>query len=158
VAPGDSIGEHFHALAELRTAGLIRHLGISNVTPQQLTEAQAIAPVVCVQNPYGLDRRSADAQLLLGLCGRHGIAFVPFYAIAGEAGDSGGTVATGGDAVLAVARAHGATTAQVRLARMLHQGQHVLVIPGTGGPDHVAENVAAGALRLPDGQIALLDG
>ncbi|WP_031112776.1 aldo/keto reductase, partial [Streptomyces sp. NRRL S-146] len=76
----DSIAEHFGALAELREAGLIRHLGISNVTPRHLAEAQAIAPVVCVQNRYALDRPDPDSDELLRVCGEQGIAFVPFYA------------------------------------------------------------------------------
>jgi aryl-alcohol dehydrogenase-like predicted oxidoreductase len=143
----DSIAEHFGALAELREAGLIRHLGISAVEPRHLAEAQAIAPVVCVQNRYALDRPDPEADELLRLCGEQGIAFVPFYAVAGELGEQGATAAHD-DAVLAVARAHGASPAQVRIAWTLHQGPHVLAIPGTGNPDHLAENVAAGALRL----------
>ena len=81
-AKGASIAEHFAALAALRAAGLIRHLGISGISAQQLTEARAIAPVVCVQNRYGLEASAAD-HTLLDLCGTQGIAFVPFFAIAG---------------------------------------------------------------------------
>jgi aryl-alcohol dehydrogenase-like predicted oxidoreductase len=149
-----SIGEHFAALAELRDAGLIRHLGISNVTSEQLTEAGAIAPVVCVQNPYGIGAASED-RALLQLCGELGIAFVPFFAIAGPGREAG---AAGGDSeeVCAVARAHGVSPAQVRLAWTLQQGPHVLAIPGTGDPDHLAQNVAAGALRLSKEEMARL--
>ncbi|GGP32502.1 oxidoreductase [Streptomyces melanogenes] len=155
--PG-SLAEHFGALAELRDAGLIRHLGLSNITPEHLAEAQAIAPVVCVQNRYGLDSRRTGSDEVLRLCGEQGIAFVPFFAIAGEgreggAGQGGGTES---DAVLAVARAHGVTSAQVRLAWTLQQGEHVLAIPGTGNPDHLVENVDAGALRLTDEEMELL--
>ncbi|GAA0596868.1 oxidoreductase [Streptomyces crystallinus] len=155
--PG-SLAEHFGALAELRQAGLIRHLGLSNIDPEHLAEAQAIAPVVCVQNRYGLDSRRTGSDEVLRLCGEQGIAFVPFFAIAGEGRESGAaqTGATDGDAVLAVARAHGVTSAQVRLAWTLAQGEHVLAIPGTGNPDHLVENVAAGALRLTDEEMALL--
>ncbi|MFF6954253.1 oxidoreductase [Streptomyces iakyrus] len=152
----DSIAEHFGALAELREAGLIRHLGISNVTPGHLTEAQAIAPVVCVQNRYALDRPDPDSDELLRLCGEQGIAFVPFYAVAGEAAERGATTAHDED-VRAVARAHGASPAQIRIAWTLHQGPHVLAIPGTGNPDHLAENVAAGAIRLTDEELTRLD-
>ncbi|GAA2237940.1 aldo/keto reductase [Streptomyces nogalater] len=151
----DSIAEHFGALAELRTAGLIRHLGISAVEPRHLAEALRIAPVVSVQNRYSLDRTDPVGDELLRLCGEHGIAFVPFYAVAGEAGEHGATAAHD-DAVLSVARAHGVTPAQVRIAWTLHQGSHVLAIPGTGDPAHLAENVAAGALRLTDGELARL--
>lgn len=152
----DSIAEHFGALAELRAAGLIRHLGISAVEPRHLAEAQAIAPVVSVQNRYALDRPDPEADELLRLCGEQGIAFVPFYAVAGDAGERGATAAHD-DEVQAVARAHGASPAQVRIAWTLHRGPHVLAIPGTGNPGHLSENVAAGALRLTDEEAARLD-
>ncbi|KUO15085.1 aldo/keto reductase [Streptomyces dysideae] len=143
----DSIAEHFGVLAELREAGLIRHLGISDVTPRHLAEAQAIAPVISVQNRYALDRHDADTDELLRLCGEQGIAFVPFYAVAGEAGAEGATTAHD-EEVLALAREHDASPAQIRIAWTLGQGPHVLAIPGTGNPDHLVENVAAGAIRL----------
>ncbi|MFF4899653.1 oxidoreductase [Streptomyces sp. NPDC001068] len=152
----DSIAEHFGALAELRQAGLVRHLGVSDVTSRHLDEALAIAPVVCVQNRWGLDMRDAATDELVRLCGDRGIAFVPFFAVAGEAG-AGGATEDHDDAVLAVARAHDASPAQVRLAWTLHQGRHVLAIPGTGNPDHLAENVAAGALRFTEQELDLLD-
>lgn len=148
----DSVAEHFGALAELREAGLIRHLGISNVTPRHLAEARAIAPVVCVQNRYALDRPDPDSDELLRVCGEQDIAFVPFYAVAGEAAEQGATTAHDED-VRAVARAHGASPAQIRIAWTLHQGPHVLAIPGTGNPDHLTENVAAGAIRLTDEEL-----
>ncbi|MFG2111770.1 oxidoreductase [Streptomyces sp. NPDC048718] len=149
-----SVSEHFGALAELRDAGLVRHLGLSNARPQHLDEARAIAPVVCVQNRYGLDAR--DDGELLRTCGELGIAFVPFFSIAG-AGREAGTAADEHDAVLAVARARGASPAQVRLAWTLHQGPHVLAIPGTGNPDHLVDNLAAGELRLTDAEIDSLN-
>ncbi|HCA87009.1 MAG TPA: aldo/keto reductase [Streptomyces sp.] len=152
----DSIAEHFGALAELREAGLIRHLGISNVAPEHLAEARAIAPVVCVQNRYGLDHRLADVNGLLDSCGEQGIAFVPFFAIAGD-GREAGAGGTSDAEVLAVARAHGATPAQVRLAWTLQRGPHVLAIPGTSDPVHLSENVAAGALRLSQDELSRLD-
>lgn len=153
----DSIAERFGALAELRDAGLIRHLGLSNVRPEHLAEAQAIAPVVCVQNLYGLGVRPGQDAFLRS-CGEQGVAFVPFFAIAGagrEAGASG--AAADGDEVLDIARAHGASAAQVRLAWTLHRGPHVLAIPGTGNQDHLVENIAAGALRLSEDELARLD-
>ncbi len=152
----DSIAEHFGALAELREAGLVRHLGISSVEPRHLAEAQAIAPVASVQNRYALDRPDPQTDELLRRCGEQGIAFVPFYAVAGDTGERGATTAHD-DEVLAVARAHGASPAQVRIAWTLHQGPHVLAIPGTGNPDHLAENVAAGALRLTADELARLN-
>ncbi|CAM5717713.1 Aldo/keto reductase OS=Streptomyces canus OX=58343 GN=AQI96_31900 PE=4 SV=1 [Streptomyces canus] len=152
----DSIAEHFGALAELRDKGLIRHLGISDVEPRHLAEAQAIAPVVSVQNRFGLDSRNRLTDEMVRICGEQGIAFVPFFAIAGDAGAEGATTAHD-EAVLAVARAHDATPAQVRLAWTLAQGPHVLAIPGTGNPDHLAENIAAGALRLADDELDILN-
>jgi pyridoxine 4-dehydrogenase len=151
-----SISEHFGALAELRDAGLIRHLGISGVEPAHLAEAQAIAPVVCVQNAYSVTDRRADSHALLQACGQRGIAFVPFFAIAG-AGRHGGPPAAEPEPLNDVARAHGATVAQIRLAWTLHQGTHVLAIPGTGNPDHLLENVSAAAIRLSGAELASLE-
>ncbi|WP_055527707.1 aldo/keto reductase [Streptomyces graminilatus] len=151
----DSIAEHFGALAELRAAGLIRHLGISGVEPRHLAEARAIAPVVCVQNRYALDRPDPEGDELLRLCGESGIAFVPFFAVAGG-GEERGAADSHDEAVLDVARAHGASPAQIRLAWSLHQGAHVLAIPGTGNPDHVVDNVAAGGLRLTEDELTRL--
>jgi aryl-alcohol dehydrogenase-like predicted oxidoreductase len=152
----DSIAEHFGALAELRAAGLVRHLGLSNVRPCHVAEAGKIAPVVCVQNAYGLDWRRSDESGLVDLCGEQGIAFVPFFAISGLRREA--AAARDRDARLhTVARAHGATPAQIRLAWTLHRGPHILAIPGTTDPAHLAENIAAGALRLTEEELALLD-
>ncbi|KJK59207.1 oxidoreductase [Saccharothrix sp. ST-888] len=151
----DSIADHFGALADLRDAGLIRHLGISSVRPEHLAEAQAIAPVVCVQNYYGLDRRASDADGLVDGCGEQGIAFVPYFAISGNRLEAS-AADTHDDEVLAIARAHGATPAQVRLAWTLHRGPHVLAIPGTSNPDHLVENITAGELRLSPDELARL--
>jgi pyridoxine 4-dehydrogenase len=153
-ASHDSIAEHFGALAELRQAGLIRHLGVSDVTVAQLDEARAIAPVVCVQNRYSLSDRAHDP--VLRACTERGIAFVPFFAVAGMRRSAGGAAPESPE-VLEVARRHGATAAQVRLAWTLHQAPNVLAIPGTGHPAHLEENVAAASLRLDDGDLALLD-
>jgi pyridoxine 4-dehydrogenase len=149
------VGAHFAALAALRDAGLVRFLGLSNVTVAQVDEARAIAPVAAVQNRYGIDSRRPEADEVLRACGERGIAFVPFFAIAGQ-GREAGKPAAERDAVLAVARAHQATPAQVRLAWTLAQGPHVLAIPGTSSPAHLDENVAAGALRLSGADLALL--
>jgi aryl-alcohol dehydrogenase-like predicted oxidoreductase len=155
IVGSDSIAERFGALAELRNAGLIRHLGLSNIRPHHLAEAQTIAPVVCVQNQYGIGARPEQEEFLRR-CGEQGIAFVPFYAIAG-AGREAGANGTDSDEVLAIARARGVSPAQVRLAWTLHRGPHVLAIPGTGNPDHLTQNVAAGALRLTPDELTVLD-
>ncbi|WP_326945872.1 oxidoreductase [Amycolatopsis sp. NBC_01307] len=143
-----SLADGFGALADLREKGLIRELGISNVGPEHLTEALAIAPVVCVQNQYGLTARREDDEIVR-LCADHGVAFVPFFAVA-----SG----TGEDARVAeVAKRHDATPAQIRLAWTLHQGPHVLAIPGTGDLAHLEQNVAAAALELTDDDLKTLE-
>ncbi|WP_020497473.1 oxidoreductase [Sciscionella marina] len=147
--PG-SVAEHFGALAELREAGLIRELGISNIGTEQLREAMAIAPVVCVQNRYSLTDRADDA--VLALCAEHGIAFVPFFAV------TTGAEAPGEAELASVAQAHEASPAQVRLAWTLHRGPHVLAIPGTGDPAHLEQNITAGTLVLSEAELALLDG
>ncbi|MFI2455478.1 aldo/keto reductase [Streptomyces sp. NPDC019539] len=149
-----SIAEHFGALAELREAGLVRHLGVSNVTPGQLAEARAIAPVVCVQNACAIGVPGVEQEFIRA-CGEQGIAYVPFFAIAGR-GREAGVTGDEHDPVLTVARTHGATPAQVRVAWTLGLGPHVLAIPGTGDPAHLEENVAAGALRLTGEDMALL--
>lgn len=152
-----SIAERFGVLAELRAAGLIRNLGISNVSAEHLTEALAIAPVVSVQNQYGLTVRRED-DALIELCAEHGVAFVPFFAIASGAEQSGAEQGgTQQQAVTDIALAHGVTPAQVRLAWTLHRGPNVLAIPGTGNPAHLAENVAAAALRLSPAELSQLD-
>jgi len=148
------VTEHFGALAELRDAGLVRHLGISNVDRQQLAQAQGVAPVVCVQNRYSLDERSSDD--VLRICGEQGIAFVPFFAIAGAKRHIGASDTDSGP-LISVARAHSAATAQIRLAWTLHRGAHVLAIPGTGDLEHLIDNVAAGAICLSQTELGLLE-
>jgi pyridoxine 4-dehydrogenase len=149
-----SCAEEFAALAALREQGLIRHLGLSAATLAHVDEAQSIAPVVCVQNSYGLDYRRGHDDLVR-ICGERGIAFVPFFTLAGDARENGAGAETN-TAVQAVAAAHGATAEQVRLAWALHQGPHVLVIPGTGSVTHLEANVAAAGLRLTPAQLATL--
>ncbi|MEU4369404.1 oxidoreductase [Micromonospora chersina] len=151
----ESLAEHFGVLAELREAGLIRHLGVSAVTSHQVAEARTIAPVVCVQNSWSLGyRRSNDA--LVRDCAAHGTAFVPFFSLATSGREAGASGAEH-DEVRAVARAHGVTPAQVRLAWTLHRSPNVLAIPGTGNPAHLEQNVAAGALRLTGDDRSRLD-
>jgi len=150
-----SITEHFGALAELRDAGLIRHLGLSDVTAEHLDEVLAIAPVVCVQNRYNINDRTHDP--VLRACSERGIAFVPFFTVAGDRRQAGGA-GMEFPGLREVACRHRATSAQVRLAWALHQAPNVMVIPGTGSPVHLEENVAAGALHLSSEDLAALDG
>ena len=145
--------DHLGALTELRDAGLLRHVGVSNVSLDQLAEARSVTDIVCVQNRYGLTDRECEDVVLA--CGEHGIAFTPYFAIAG-AGRESGRAAAEPEALSAVADARGVTTAQVRLSWSLHQGEHVLAIPGTGDPAHLRENVAAAGLVLTSEELSLL--
>jgi aryl-alcohol dehydrogenase-like predicted oxidoreductase len=139
----ESVAEHFAALAELRQAGLIRHLGLSNVRLHHLKQAQAIAPVVAVQNRYGVDFGRVNDEILT-VCGAQSIAFVPFFALAGTGREIGGVAENG--AVNDFARTHGVSPAQVRIAWTLSRGPHVLAIPGTSRFEHLIENLGAGDL------------
>lgn len=145
--PG-SVAEQFGALAELRAQGLIRHLGLSTVNAGQLAEAQAIAPVVCVQNFYNVARREDDA--LVDLTARQGIAFVPYFPL-------GGFQPLQSDALGAVAARLGASPQAVALAWLLRRSPNILVIPGTSSVAHLRENVASAALTLDDATLAELN-
>jgi pyridoxine 4-dehydrogenase len=143
-----SIAEPFGALAELREQGLIRHLGLSTVDADQLAEAQAIAPVVCVQNFYNLARREDD--FLVELTARQGIGYVPYFPLGGFTPLQSGTLGS-------VAARLGAPTQAVALAWLLHRSPNLLVIPGTSSVAHLRENVAAASLTLDAATVAELD-
>ena len=145
--PG-SIAEQFGALAELRGQGLIRNLGLSTVNADQLAEAQAIAPVVCVQNFYNVARREDDA--LVDLTARQGIAFVPYFPL-------GGFRRLQSDALGSVAARLGASQQAVALAWLLRRSPNILVIPGTSSVAHLRENVAAGSLKVDAETLGQLD-
>lgn len=145
--PG-SIAEQFAALAELRDQGLIRHLGVSTVSAEQLAEAQSIAPVACVQNLYNIARREDDG--LVELTARQGIAFVPYFPL-------GGFLKLQSEALHAVAGRLGTTPMGVALAWLLHRSPNILLIPGTSSVAHLLENVAAAGTSLPGDAIAELD-
>jgi pyridoxine 4-dehydrogenase len=148
-APSEgSIAEQFTALAELQRRGLIRRLGLSNVTGAQVEEAHAIAPVVCVQNQFNLAHRDDDA-LVDDLAGQ-GIAYVPFFPLGGFSPLQSATLSN-------VAARLGATPMQVALAWLLSRSPNILLIPGTSSPDHLRENLASAELKLPDAMLAELD-
>ena len=138
----------------MRDEGLFEGIGLSNVTLEQLDQAVERTDIICVQNPMNIVDRSSEP--VLWACARHGIAFVPFFAVAG-AFPGQDQPETGRAELASVAKAHGATAAQVRLAWSLGRGGHVLAIPGTGSPAHLEQNVAAAALELTDDEQALLD-
>ncbi|ATO14104.1 oxidoreductase [Micromonospora sp. WMMA2032] len=145
--PG-SIAEQFGALVELRDQGLIRHLGLSTVTAEQLAEAQSIAPVVCVQNFYNLAHRGDDE--VVDSTARQGIAYVPYFPL-------GGFSPLQSDVLDRVAKRLGSTPMAVALAWLLHRSPNILLIPGTSSVAHLRENVAGAALDLPADALAELD-
>ncbi|MFD4629055.1 aldo/keto reductase [Streptomyces sp. NPDC058284] len=140
-------GDRFATLAALRDEGLIRHLGVSSATPEQLAEAQEIAPVAAVQNRFSPLTREHDE--LVGLCERRDIAYVPYFPF-------GGVGAPDLQVLRRVADRHGVTPAQISLAWLLGISPAMLVIPGTSAPDHLEENVAAAGLRLGAADLAEL--
>jgi pyridoxine 4-dehydrogenase len=145
--PG-SIAEQFEALAELQQQGLIRHLGLSTVSADQLAQAQSIAPVVCIQNLYNIARRHDDA--LVDLTAGQGIAFVPYFPL-------GGFSPLQDEELHTVARQLGATPMSVALAWLLQRSPNMLLIPGTSSVAHLRENIAGAGLELPAHALAELD-
>lgn len=145
--PG-SLAEQFGALADLQREGLIRHLGLSTVSAEQLAEAQSIAPVVTVQNFYNIANRQDDA--LVDQTAREGIAYVPYFPLGGFTPLQSGELAS-------VAERLGATPLAVALAWLLHRSPNILLIPGTSSVAHLRDNIAGAGLRLPEDAIAELD-
>ena len=143
-----SLAEPLTTLAALKEQGLIRHLGLSNVTPTQVAEAHTITEVVCVQNLYNLAQRDDDA--FVDDLAQQGIAYVPFFPLGGFTPLQSATLSE-------VAARLGATPMQVALAWLLQRSPNILVIPGTSSLAHLRENVAAAALTLPEEAVARLD-
>ncbi len=141
--------EPLAVLAELREQGLIRHIGLSNVTQQQVADARRIVPIACVQNHYNLVHRHDDA--LIDTLATDGIAYVPFFPLGGFTPLDSATLS-------AVAQRLDATPMQVAIAWLLQRAPNILVISGTSSVAHLHENLAAGALVLPQDVVAELDG
>jgi pyridoxine 4-dehydrogenase len=135
-------------LAELQQKGLVRHIGLSNVTPAQVAEARQIVRIVCVQNQHNLAHRSDDA--LIGDLAGDGIAYVPFFPLGGFTPLQSATLSD-------VAAHLGATPMQVALAWLLHRSPNILVIPGTSSIEHLRENLQAAKLQIPPQAVAELD-
>lgn len=144
-----SIEAPLTALAELQRKGLVRHIGLSNVTPAQVAEGRRIAGIVCVQNHYNLIHRDDDA--LIDPLARDGIAYVPFFPL-------GGFTPLQSSTLSGIAERLGATPMQVALAWLLQRASNILLIPGTSSVAHLRENLAAAELELPASAIAELDG
>lgn len=146
--PG-SLAESFEALAELQRRGVIRHLGVSNATAEQIAEARTIAPVVSVQNLYNLAYRQDD-ELIEHLAAEH-IAYIPYFPLGGFSPLQSETLST-------VAKRLGATTMSVALAWLLQRSPNILLIPGTSSVAHLRENVVGAGLALGAADLAELDG
>lgn len=142
-----SIEAPLSVLADLRRQGLVRHIGLSNVTSAQVAEGRGIAEIVCVQNQYNLAHRGDDA--LIDDLAAAGIAYVPFFPL-------GGFSPLQSDALTDVAKRLGATPMQVALAWLLRRSPNILLIPGTSSVGHLRENLAAAALQVPDEAMASL--
>jgi aryl-alcohol dehydrogenase-like predicted oxidoreductase len=143
-----SIEEPLAVLAELKHQGLIAHIGLSNVTPGQLAEAQKITEIVCIQNFYNVAHRNDDA--FIDDLAQQGIAYVPFFPL-------GGFTPIQSSGVDRIAAAMQATPMQVALAWLLQRSPNVLLIPGTSSSQHLRENLDAAALALPSNAIAELN-
>lgn len=143
-----SIEAPLTALAELQRQGLVRHIGLSNVTPKQLAQGRGIAEIVCVQNQYNLAHRHDDA--LIDDLAAAGIAYVPFFPL-------GGFTPLQSTALSDVAKALDATPMQVALAWLLQRAPNILLIPGTSSTGHLRENLAAVELQLPADALSMLD-
>ena len=147
--PADgSLEEPLTALAELQRQGLVRHIGLSNVTPAQIADGRRVCPIACVQNMYNLAHRDDDA--LIDDLARHGTAYVPFFPL-------GGFTPLQSTALSEVATELGATPMQVALAWLLHRAPNILLIPGTSSVAHLRENLAAAELTLSSDAVARLD-
>ncbi|PXW25694.1 aldo/keto reductase family oxidoreductase [Paraburkholderia caballeronis] len=143
-----SIEAPLTALAELQRQGLVRHIGLSNVTPAQIAEGRRICEIVCVQNHYNLAHRADD--VLIDDLARDGIAYVPYFPL-------GGFTPLQSSTLSAVAERVGATPMQVALAWLLRRAPNILLIPGTSSVGHLRENLAAASLDLPTDAVEELD-
>jgi pyridoxine 4-dehydrogenase len=147
--PGqESIKEPLTVLAELKRQGLIRHIGLSNISPKQLAEAQTITEIVCVQNFYNVAHRNDDA--FIDDLAAQGIAYVPFFPL-------GGFTPLQSSALDAAAASLEATPMQVALAWLLQRSPNILLIPGTSSPKHLRENLQSSMLQIPPEVIAVLE-
>jgi aryl-alcohol dehydrogenase-like predicted oxidoreductase len=144
-----SIEEPLTVLADLQRKGLVRHIGLSNVTPSQIAEGRRICEIVCVQNYYNLAHRADDA--LIDDLARQGIAYVPFFPLGGFTPLQSSTLSEVADRLAA-------TPMQVALAWLLRRAPNILLIPGTSSVGHLRENLAAGELSLSPQTLAELDG
>jgi aryl-alcohol dehydrogenase-like predicted oxidoreductase len=143
-----SIAEPFGVLVQLQRDGLIKHLGVSNVSAEQITEAQSIAPIVCVQNFYNVAHRVDDK--LIDTLAAQGIAYVPYFPL-------GGFTPLQSDTLNGIAQRLGATPMGVALAWLLQRSPNILLIPGTSSVAHLHENLTGAALKLPADALAELD-
>ena len=153
--PKVSFAESIQALATLQQAGKIRHIGVSNVTLEQLKTAQAIAPIASVQNRFSLlDRSQTD---LLDYCTAHHIAFIPYGSLGAHPLKRGAPLAQAEGVLAQIAQSHSANPTQIALAWLLHRAANLILIPGTTTITHLEDNVNAASLQLSDSELAQLD-
>jgi aryl-alcohol dehydrogenase-like predicted oxidoreductase len=145
----ESIGERVKVLADLKKRGLVKHVGLSNVTAKQLAEARAITEIVCVQNHYNLAHREDDA--FIDQLAKDGIAYVPFFPLGGFSPLQSSTLSD-------VAKSLESTPLQVALAWLLHRAPNILLIPGTSSLAHLRENLKAAELSIPRAALERLNG
>jgi pyridoxine 4-dehydrogenase len=149
LSPNDSsIAEPLTVLADLKRQGLIRHIGLSNISPKQFAEGQGITEIICVQNFYNVAQRGDDA--FIDHLASQGIAYVPFFPL-------GGFTPLQSNTLDSVAASLKVTPMQVALAWLLHRSPNILLIPGTSSRTHLRENLAAASLQLPSDALSTLN-
>ena len=149
IDPQVPVEESLGKIAELQKAGKIRHVGLSEVKPHEIEQAQKIVPIVSVQNQYNIgDRQHED---VVDFCTKHNIAFIPWFPVAG------GKLTQPGGPLDQLAKQHNATVSQLCIAWLLHRSPVILPIPGTSSPDHLEENIASANLHLSDAEWATVE-
>ena len=150
IDPRTPLEESLGAMKEFQAQGKIRHIGLSEVTPQEIEQARKIAPIVSVQNLYNLSDRKHEA--VLQYCEKHNLGFIPWFPVASGKLTRGGT-----DALDEIARRHGITVAQLSIAWLLHRSPVMLPIPGTSSVEHLEDNIAAAGVHLDEREWAELE-
>ncbi|MEO1094706.1 MAG: aldo/keto reductase [Cyanobacteria bacterium J06638_28] len=153
--PQVPFAESIQALATLQQEGKIRHIGVSNVSLEQLQEAQTIAPITSVQNRFSLSDRSHEA--ILDYCTAHNIAFIPYGSLGAHPLKRGAPIAQAGGTLAEIAQSYSVTPTQIALAWLLHRAPNILLIPGTTTIAHLEDNVKAASLLLSESELARLN-
>jgi aryl-alcohol dehydrogenase-like predicted oxidoreductase len=142
-------------LATLKSEGKIRHVGLSNVTIEQIEEARRIVPIASVQNRFGISERNNED--VLDYCSKHGIAFIPYGSLGAHPLKQGAPLANAQGILALIANRHGVKPNQIALAWLLHRADNIILIPGTTTIAHLEENVAAASIKLTEDEIEALN-